>query len=63
MTQLKVTEQPTQWTCAECGSPVVLRTESFSAWGNPDVVRDRRHVCQKNQAHVIGELVARAPQA
>lgn len=52
------TEDPTQFTCATCGSQVWLKTETmFTAQAPAGKVRSWRYECRRDARHELGDLV------
>jgi predicted RNA-binding Zn-ribbon protein involved in translation (DUF1610 family) len=58
MTRIYEEDSATSFTCSTCGERVVLRTQKFDSWQQKGVVRSRRHVCARDEAHDVGELRA-----
>lgn len=53
--------QETNFTCAECGAPVVHRTDTHPS--NPAPIVKRRNVCSADETHNAGPLTFPAPLA
>lgn len=53
MTRISREDTPTALKCAECGAPVILRTERFNSAQKQNVVRNRRYLCSADEAHAV----------
>ena len=62
-TALTAIDDPTGFTCATCGSEVILRTQMmFTSAAPAGAVKDWRHICRRDPAHDVGELTVALPR-
>jgi hypothetical protein len=59
---LTAIDDPTEFTCATCGSEVILRTQMmFTSAAPAGTVKDRRYICRRDPRHDVGELTVTLP--